>query len=124
MRLRLVIGLVVAVVVALGVVGSAQGDPLNDNSITITLYNCTGPAGTPSTFQGTKTFSGANSLHLLDGTGNFLRRSYFDTVTGLFITWGPADINKPLVTCNAVSALTGNVAVVTGYFIPVGEGGA
>ena len=121
--LRLVIGLV-AFVVPLCAVGSAQGDPLNGNTLIITLYNCTGPAGTPSTFQGTKTLSGANSLHLLDGTGNFVRRSYLDTVTGLSITWGPGDATKPTVTCNTVSAETGHVAVVTGYFTPVGDGGS
>lgn len=123
MRIRLVVALVGAFV-ALGAVGSAKGDPLNDGAITLTLYTCTGPAGTPSTFQGTKVLSGANSLHLLDGTTIFRRTSIFDPVTEVLYTWGLQNNDRPLVTCTVVDPFTGHVLVVSGFFAPVGDDGA
>lgn len=57
---RLIITLVGAFVIALGAIGTAQGDPFNEGSLTVTLYNCTGPAGTPSTMEGTRMPNGSN----------------------------------------------------------------
>ena len=95
---------IVLAVVALGAAGSAHADPLNGASIPLTLYNCTGPAGTPSTFEGTKMLSSANSLHLNDGTGIFRRTMISDPVTGALYTWGLQNNDRPLVTCNVVDS--------------------
>lgn len=120
---RLIITLVGAFVIALGAIGTAQGDPFNEGSLTVTLYNCTGPAGTPSTMEGTRMPNGSNPLHLLDGTGTFVRTSIYDTVLDVLIVWGLTNNDRPLVTCNVVSTRTGNVSVVTGFITPVGDGG-
>ena len=120
LRLTTLVG---ACVIALSAVGTAQGDPFNDGSVTVTLYNCTGPAGTPSTMQGTRMLNGANPLLLSDGTGVFVRTSIYDTVLDVLIVWGLTNNDRPLVTCNVVSTRTGNVSVVTGFITPVGNGG-
>jgi hypothetical protein len=119
MRIWLIIALVIA---ALGAVGSAQADPVNGGSIPLTLFNCTGPSGTPPTFQGTKMLSSANSLHLTDSTTIFRRTRIVDPITELVLTWGLQNNDRPLVTCNVIDPFTGHVLIVTGFFAPAGAG--
>ena len=121
MRLRLVIGLVVASVVALGAVGSAQADPLNDGSATITLFGCIGPAGTPSSFDITKIPNPGAALHLVNGTGTLVLYRATDETTGLLVFTTPGmERNNPerLVTCRFVSPLNGHTYTVSGQITP------
>jgi hypothetical protein len=119
MRVRLVI--VITCALAIGVTaGSAHADPLDGNAVTLTLFNCSGPAGTPSSFDATKNLNGATAFHLVDGTANFQRVFVQDLVTG---EGGPLPgngrDNHPLVTCNVISKRTGDLLLVEGFFTPV-----
>ena len=49
MRWSLLLALIA--VSTMATAGAAHADPVNDESVTITMLDCTGPAGTPSSFD-------------------------------------------------------------------------
>ena len=115
MRWSLLLALIA--VSTMATAGAAHADPVNDESVTITLFDCTGPAGTPSSFDITKIPNPAAALHLVNGTGTFVLYSGTDETTGLLVFTTPGmERNNPerLVTCRFVSPLNGHTYRVSG----------
>jgi hypothetical protein len=94
--------------------GTAKADPTNDDALTLTFFNCSGPAGTPTSFEVTKMPTPGVDVHVVGSTGLFKRTSFTDLVTGQTFTWGPNNDAKPLITCNVV-APSGHLVVATGF---------
>jgi hypothetical protein len=122
MWMRFVVAIACASAVVVSAVDAAQADPMNDESVTLTLFSCSGPPGTPSTFDVTKIPNGGSGFHLVDGTGNFVRKTATDLVTGQTVvsTPGLEHNDLPLVICYVVSPHTGHLILVSGVFTPVG----
>jgi len=105
--------------------GAAYADPDNDGSVTITLFDCSGPAGTPSSFDVAKIPTQGAALHLVNGTGNFVVKSAFDVTTGSlrFATPGMERNDHELITCSfiapAASPVAGHTIRVSGQMTPV-----
>ena len=98
-----------------------HGDPVKDGSVTITLYDCTGPAGTPSGFDITKIPNPGAALHLVNGTGTFVLYRATDETAGLLVFTTPGiELNNAewLVTCRFVSPLNGHTYRVSGQITP------
>lgn len=94
---------------------TANAEPNADFAVTVTLYDCSGPAGTPSSFQTEKIPVGGAMTHVVGSTDIFKRTSLTDLTAGWIVTWGPYDDIKPLITCSAV-APNGHLLLVTGFF--------
>ena len=114
------------VVIALGAAGAlpatgAWAAPATPRTLTYLFTGCTGPAGTPVTFQAVKQPGGAASLHLTDG-GNFVVVAATDVATGdlLFATPGFEHNDLPTVTCSVINPRNGREQLVTGLIVPVG----
>jgi hypothetical protein len=118
MRWSLLLALVA--VSTMATAGAAHADPVNDGSVTITLSDCIGPAGTPSSFDVAKIPNPAAALHLVNGTGTFVLMSATDETTGLlvFTTPGFEHNDRALVTCSFVSPTTGHTIVASGQMTP------
>ena len=101
--------------IAGGLTGTANADPTNDDALTLNFFNCSGPAGTPTSFQITKMATPGVDVHVVGSTDIFKRTSFTDLVTGQTFTWGPYSDVKPLVTCNVV-APSGHLVLATGFF--------
>lgn len=95
--------------------GAASAEPNADFAVTVTLYNCSGPAGSPSSFQTEKIPVGGAMTHVVGGTQIYKRTSLIDLTAGWTITWGPFGDIKPLITCSAI-APNGHELLVTGFF--------
>ena len=109
-------GVVVGCLAIVGVLtGTANAEPNADAAVTVTLYNCSGPAGTPSSFQTEKIPVGGAMTHVVGSTDIFKRTSVTDLTAGWTVTWGPYGDIKPLITCSAV-APNGHLLLVTGFF--------
>ena len=115
--------------IAATTVAVAQADPSNFGTVTWTFTNCTGPAGTPTTFDTARQefttpsdlIVGAGLFHLTDGTANFnpFMVTNLDT-GGSGTTPGFNHNNLLLVTCNTTSPVTGTHYLFTGFLTPVG----
>ena len=119
MRWSLLLALIA--VSTMATAGAAHADPVSDESVTITLFDCTGPAGTPSSFDITKIPNPGAALHLVNGTGTFVLYSGTDETTGLLVFTTPGmERNNPerLVTCRFVSPLNGHTYRVSGQITP------
>ena len=55
--------------------GTANAEPTGGNAITVTLYNCSGPAGTPSSFDIQKEPNPGVAAHVVGETFLFKRTS-------------------------------------------------
>jgi hypothetical protein len=95
--------------------GTANAEPTGAHAITVTFFNCSGPTGTPTTFQIEKSQNPSVAAHVVGSTDLFKRTSLTVLVTGETFTWGPYNDSKPLITCNAI-APSGNLVLVTGFF--------
>lgn len=119
MRWSLLLALIA--VSTMATAGAAHADPVNDESVTITMLDCTGPAGTPSSFDIAKIPNPGAALHLVNGTGTFVLYRGFDETTGLLVFTTPGmERNNParLVTCRFVSPLNGHTYRVSGQITP------
>ena len=119
MRWSLVLALIA--VSAMATAGASHADPVNDESVTIALFDCTGPAGTPSSFDITKIPGPGAALHLVNGRGTYVLYRGFDETTGLLVFTTPGiERNNPerLVTCRFVSPLNGHTYRVSGQITP------
>ena len=118
MRWSLLLALIA--VSTMATAGAAHADPVNDGSVTITLFDCTGPAGTPSSFDITKIPNPGAALHLVNGTGTLVLYSATDETTGevRFTTPGMEHNDLALVTCRFVSPLDGHTYRVSGQITP------
>ena len=119
-QVRLLVVAVACASLVAAAASAAHADPMGDGAITLTLFNCSGPPGTPASFQVTKNLNGGSGFHLVDGTGTFKRTSVTDLVTGGTATYGN-DETKPVLTCNVVSIASGDLLLVTGFITPVGD---
>lgn len=95
-----------------------------DTPATLTYHftNCTGPAGTPDSFDAVKQPSGSAALHLVDDSGIFIAVQAIDVETGtvLFSTPGFFRNDLPTVACRVVHPVTGATQSVIGLIVPVG----
>ena len=94
--------------------GTANAEPTGGNAITVTLYNCSGPAGTPSSFDIQKEPNPGVAAHVVGETFLFKRTSLTFVDTGESVIWGPKT-EKAIITCMVVVP-SGSLAVVTGFF--------
>ena len=116
--------------VAATTVAVAQADPSNFGTVTWTFTNCTGPAGTPTTFNAvreefttpTGSIEGMPAIFLLtSGTELFQPFMLTNLDTGGSGTTPGFDHNNLLlVTCNTTSPVTGTRYLFTGFLTPVG----
>ena len=113
-------------VLAIGVsaaVGVARADPSSPKTLVYHFTSCTGPAGTPSSFDAVKSPSNGASLHLTNGTGTFVIEEAFDVTTNTlqFTTPGFDHNNVATTTCTLLShPVTGDHLTVTGVITPAG----
>lgn len=95
-----------------------------DTAATLTYHftDCTGPAGTPASFDAVKQPGGAAALHLVDGSGVFIAVRAVDVESGtvLFSTPGFDHNGLPTVACRIVHPVTGALQSVIGLIAPVG----
>jgi hypothetical protein len=108
----------------------ANADPANFGTVTWTFTNCTGPAGTPTTFDAVRqefttpndAIVGMPAIFLVtDGTSLF--NPFMVTIldTGASGTNpGFEQNNLLLVTCETTSPVTGTHYLFTGFLTPVG----
>ena len=107
---------VAALAIALVVnAGTAFAEPNGGNVLTLTLYNCSGPAETPTSFTVQKELSSSNAGHVVGSTDIFRRTSVTDLTAGVTYTYGVTNDNRPLITCDVV-APDGHQLVVMGFF--------
>jgi hypothetical protein len=110
------VGVVVGCLAMAGVLtGTANAEPTGGNAITVTLYNCSGPAGTPSSFDIQKEPNPGVAAHVVGETFLFKRTSLAFPDTGEITIWGPKTADKPIITCMVVVP-SGRLGVVTGFF--------
>ena len=112
---RRICSAVVVVVVGLVAATPALAEPTGGNAITVTLFNCSGPAGTPSSFDIQKEPNPGVAAHVVGETFLFKRTSLFVPATGETVVWGPKNVGEALITCSAI-APSGNLVIVTGFF--------
>jgi hypothetical protein len=89
--------------------------------LTYHFTDCSGPAGTPTTFDGVKQPGGAAALHVVDGSGIFIAVQAIDVASGtiLFTTPGFEQNDLPTVTCQLVHPVTLRLQAVIGLLVPV-----
>jgi hypothetical protein len=133
-RFRLLLAALACVsAVAATAVAVAHADPANFGTTTWTFTDCTGPAGTPTTFdavrqefttppQSGEFITGMPALFLLtSGTQLFNPFMFTNLDTGGSSTSPGFDHNGLLlVTCNTTSPVTGTNYLFTGFLTPVG----
>lgn len=110
-------------VFAAGMIGGvARAAPSTPATLTYHFTECSGPAGTPTTFDAVKQPSEAAGLQLTNGSGTFVLVEAIDPVTGntLFTTPGFKKNKLPTITCNLIHPVTGADVIVTGFIAPVG----
>ena len=95
--------------------GTANAEPTGGNAITVSFFNCSGPAGTPSSFDIEKAQNPSVAAHVVGETFLFKRTSLFVPETGEFVVWGPKGVGEALITCSAI-APSGRLVIVTGFF--------
>jgi hypothetical protein len=107
----------------------ANADPANFGTVTWTFTNCTGPAGTPTTFDAvrqefttpTDAIVGMPAIFLLtDGSSLFNPFSVTVVGDGSATNPGFTENGLLLVTCNTTSPVTGTQYLFTGFLTPVG----
>ncbi len=95
--------------------GTASAEPDVGNAITVRFFDCTGPAGTPESFDIEKVQNPSVAAHVVGSTVLFKRTSLFVPSTGENVIWGPKDVGEALITCSAI-APSGRLVIVTGFF--------
>ncbi len=95
--------------------GPAYAEPEADFAVTVLLYDCSGPPGTPSEFYTEKIPVGGAMTHVVGTTLIYKRTIVTDLTAGWTVTWGPFDEIRPLITCSAI-APNGHELLVTGFF--------
>jgi hypothetical protein len=115
--------------VAATTVAVAHADPANFGTVTWTFTDCTGPAGTPTTFDAVRqefttpdgAIVGMPAIFLLnDGTAMFNPFSVTVVGDGSATNTGFTHNGLLLVACNTTSPVTGTQYIFTGFLTPVG----
>jgi hypothetical protein len=102
--------------------GVARADPSTSTTLTYHFTDCSGPAGTPTTFDAVKQPSESAALQLTSGSGTFVLIEAVDVATGatLFTTPGFVYNNLATITCSLIHPVTGQHVLITGFIAPVG----
>jgi hypothetical protein len=116
-----VAALVCASAIAASAVAVAQADPNNGGTLTYHFFDCTGPAGTPSSFDAVNQ-SGGSSYQLTNGTGVYVLQGFVDETTGETSTAPPGLIKngQANVTCTEIGPVSGDTFLITGFLTSVG----
>jgi hypothetical protein len=118
-----------SIVAAIGVLagtlaftGTASAQPSTPATLTYHFTQCSGPAGTPATFDAVKQPGSAAALHLVDGSGIFIAIEAIDVDSGtvLFTTPGFDHNGLPTVSCDLVHPVTLTLQSVVGLIAPIG----
>jgi hypothetical protein len=125
-RIRRVLGAWIVIgcfVLAAPLPASAEAAPASPDTLLYQFTSCTGPEGTPTSFDAVKHPGEAAALHLVDGQSIFVAMRAVDIATGttLFQTPGFDENDVPTVTCLVVHPVTGTLAAVTGVITPIGR---
>lgn len=106
---------------ALAVAATAQAEPGGPGGAKFQahFFDCTGPAGTPSSFDAVSEHRGA-AWHLTDSNQIFNALIGFDETTNTLVVVTPGfDVNAVgAVTCRSVRPDTGHVFLLTGVLTP------
>jgi hypothetical protein len=107
--------------VAITVAATAQAEPGGPDGANwqAHFYDCTGPAGTPSSFDAESQHLGA-AWHLTDSQQIFVGLIGFDETANTLVILTPGFLRNavPAVTCRSVRASNGHVFRVTGVLTP------
>lgn len=107
------LALACAAVAAGSLAGAASADP---GGITGTMFNCTGPAGTPTVIVWEKQSISGGALHIVGTNETFNRQGAFDLTLGVMLFAPPAGLVSSglMVTCEATSPITGDDVLIYG----------
>ena len=107
--------------VAITVVAAAAAEPGGPDGANFQahFFDCTGPAGTPTSFDAESQHLGA-AWHLTDSRQIFVGLIGFDETTNTLVVLTPGFERNavPAVTCRSVRASNGHVFRVTGVLTP------
>ena len=122
---KLVLVMAASLVAALAVGATAQAEPGGPDGANLQLhfFDCTGPAGTPTSFDAESEHLGA-AWHLTDSPQIFVGLIGFNETTNTQEVVTPGfNVNAvPAVTCRSVRVTTGDVVRVTGVLTPATGG--
>jgi len=110
-----------AVMLAITTGPAAAAHPSTPTTLTYRFTDCSGPAGTPATFDAVKQPGGAAALHLVDTNGIFIAVQAIDVASGtlLFTTPGFEHNNLPTVACQLIHPVTLSLQSVIGVIAPI-----
>ena len=120
-RRSAVLGTLAGCLVIVGLLPAAAAAPSTPKTLTYHFTSCTGPAGTPTTFDALKQPGGAAALHLVDENAIFVAMRAIDAETGatLFTTKGFDRNDVPTVTCQVIHPVSLRLHLVTGTITPI-----
>jgi hypothetical protein len=114
-----------SLLVAITVAAAAKADPGGPDGAKFQahFFDCTGPAGTPTSFDAESEHLGA-AWHLTDSSQIFVGLIGFNETTNTQEVVTPGfNVNAvPAVTCRSVRVTTGDVVRVTGVLTPATGG--
>ena len=106
-----------SLLVAITVAAAAKADPGGPDGANVQahFFDCTGPAGTPTSFDAESQHLGA-AWHLTDSRQTFIGLIGFDETTNTLVVLTPGfELNAvPAVTCRSVRPSNGHVYRVLG----------
>jgi len=122
---KLVFVMAASLLVAITVAAAARAEPGGPDGANFQahFFDCTGPAGTPTSFDAESQHLGA-AWHLTDSPQIFVGLIGFDETTNTLVVLTPGFERNavPAVTCRSVRADSGHVFRVTGVLTPATSG--
>jgi hypothetical protein len=122
---KLAVVMAASLLVAITVAAAANADPGGPDGANVQahFFDCTGPAGTPTSFDAELQVLGT-AWHLTDSRQIFIGMIGFDETANTLVVVTPGfNVNAvPAVTCRAVRADSGHVFRVTGVLTPATGG--
>jgi hypothetical protein len=117
MRLRTLTATVACAAVSLAAAATAQGGAATE---TWNLFDCSGPAGTPSSFSATRSSASVgNALHV-EGGGTFVVLYAYNEDLGVYNVpvLSPGKVQTAVVQCSAIGPKFGVPFTLWGLFAP------
>jgi hypothetical protein len=98
---------------------AAQGGASTE---TWNLYDCSGPAGTPSSFSATRTSASVGDALHVEGGGTFVVKYAYNEDLGVYNvpTISPGKVRNADVQCSAIGPKFGAHFTLWGFFAPQG----
>ena len=120
--IRSLVALLALVACAAVAAAAASADPSTEKTLTYEFTDCSGPVGTPGSFEAVKQPGQGAALHLNSGRGVYVPVRAVDAESGefLFATPGFERNGRATVTCSLVNPRSGQAQLVTGFLTPVG----